>query len=103
NTNEIYLTSDDPNFDDSYIIMAEIEEAINVVNKDAKVRSNLDQTGSIYMAYKDAIAYGKPTTIVVAGKGTEDTIKINGRNGFYCPDFEYVKQLIAFYEFKGRI
>lgn len=103
NTNEIYLTSDDPNFEDSYKIMAEIEEAINVVNPDAKVRSNLDRTGSIYMAYKDAIASGKPTTIVVAGKGSEDTIKINGRNEFYVPDFEYVQQLIAFYEFKGRI
>ncbi len=103
NTNEIYLTSDDPNFEDAYKIMAEIEEAVYDVNPAAKVRSNLDRTGSIYMAYKDAIASGKPTTIVVAGKGSEDTIKINGRNEFYVPDFEYVQQLIAFYEFKGRI
>ncbi|MEY8370805.1 UDP-N-acetylmuramyl-tripeptide synthetase [Aerococcaceae bacterium 50-4] len=103
NTNEIYLTSDDPNFEDAYKIMGEIEEGVLAVNPEANVRRNLDRTGSIYLAYKDALAAGKPTTIVVAGKGSEDTIKVNGRNEFYVADFEYVQQLIAFYELKGKI
>lgn len=103
NTNDIYLTSDDPNFEDTYDIMAQIEEAILEVNEGANVRKNADRTGSIYLAYKDAIASGNPTTIVVAGKGSEDTIKMQGRNEVYVPDYEYAKQLIAFYELTGRI
>lgn len=103
NTNDIYLTSDDPNFEDPYKIMDEIEEAIIEVNSQANVRRNMDRTGSIFMAYKDAVASGNPTTIILAGKGSEDTIKIKGRNEFYVADFEYAKQLIAFYELTGKI
>ena len=59
NTNEIYLTSDDEALN-SYKIMAERKPLTwcPVLSK-----SNLDRTGSIYMAYKDAIASGKQMAI----------------------------------------
>jgi len=103
NTDEIYLTSDDPNFEDPYKIMDEIEAGIRQVNPEANVRRQMDRTGAIYTAYQDTIATGKATTIIVAGKGSEATIKINGRNEVYVPDYEYVQQLIAFYEFTGKM
>lgn len=89
-TDITYLTNDDPDYEDPQKIAQDIAHAIT--NPDVKIIFELDRKKAI----QEAIAEAKSEDVVVlAGKGTECYMKINGKLVPYTGDFEIAKQIVA--------
>lgn len=84
------LTSDDPDFENPEAIADAIQSEIN--QPTVKIHREMDREKAVYLA----LAFASPEDVVViAGKGTDTTIKIEGKNIPYLGDIFYTKQWIA--------
>lgn len=85
----VFLTTDDPSYEDPQKIAEAINEAIT--NPSVEVYYEMDRPEAI----KQALNTSQSTdAVVVAGKGVEPYQKINGENVPYEGDYEVVKRLI---------
>ncbi|MFV0560917.1 MAG: UDP-N-acetylmuramoyl-L-alanyl-D-glutamate--L-lysine ligase [Enterococcus sp.] len=85
----VFLTADDPAFEDPQKIAEEISAAIT--NDALEIHYEMDRP----LAIAQALAASNPEdSIVVAGKGVDPYQKINGIDTPYAGDFEIAKQLI---------
>lgn len=85
----VFLTADDPAFEDPQKIAEEINEAIT--NPDLDVHYEMDRPTAI----KKALAKSTPAdSVVIAGKGVDPYQKINGVDVPYEGDYEVVKRLL---------
>lgn len=85
----VFLTADDPAFEDPQKIAEEINAAIT--NAELEVHYEMDRPEAI----RQALAISNPEdSVVVAGKGVDPYQKINGIDVPYKGDYEVVKELI---------
>ncbi|HIY57394.1 MAG TPA: UDP-N-acetylmuramyl-tripeptide synthetase [Candidatus Tetragenococcus pullicola] len=85
----VFLTSDDPAFEDPGAITAEIHQAIT--NPAVTVYEELDRKKAVVQAFSMA---KKEDTVILAGKGTEQMMKVHDTEVPYEGDFQIVKRLI---------
>lgn len=85
----IYLTTDDPNFEDPQKIVNEIAAAIS--NPALAIRIELNRKEAIHQAIQEA---AENDVVILAGKGTEKYMKISGKVIPYEGDFEIAKSAI---------
>ncbi|WP_379946027.1 UDP-N-acetylmuramoyl-L-alanyl-D-glutamate--L-lysine ligase [Enterococcus devriesei] len=83
------LTSDDPNFEAPEKIAEEIQQAIN--NPHVVVRFEADRKAVIEAAIKQA---GPNDAIILAGKGTDSYMTVNGENLPYEGDYHLAEAFI---------
>lgn len=83
------LTSDDPGFEDAADIAKEI--AAHITNSKLQVQTELDRSKAVTMAFQMANA---KDTVILAGKGTEQMMKIRGKEAPYEGDFHITQRLI---------
>ncbi|MHC5268511.1 UDP-N-acetylmuramyl-tripeptide synthetase [Enterococcus sp. LJL98] len=84
------LTSDDPNFEDPNAIADAIQAYIT--EPAVEVYREMSREQAIYLA----LSLAKPEDVVIiAGKGTEASMKIKGENAPYPGDLFYTQQWIA--------
>ena len=84
------LTSDDPNFENPNAIADEIQQAIE--NPEVAVYREMDREQAIYLALSLA---GPQDVVVLAGKGNEASMKIEGHDAPYDGDAIYAQKWIA--------
>lgn len=84
------LTSDDPNFENPNAIADEIQQAIE--NPEVTVYREMDREQAIYLALSLA---GPNDVVVLAGKGNEASMKIEGHDTPYDGDAIYAQKWIA--------
>lgn len=85
----VVLTRDDPNFEDPAAIAAEIQS--HITNPDVKVYHEMARDKAIALV----LSLAKPEDIVIlAGKGTEPTMKEAGQDVPYQGDLYFAKQWI---------
>ena len=77
---EAILTSDDPDFEDPFVIATEIKEQ---VTSDIPITIEVDREKAITMILEHAT---KADVVAICGKGTEQSMKINGRGEPYSGD-----------------
>lgn len=83
------LTSDDPNFEDPEKIAAEIQQGIQ--NDQVKVHFEVDRKKAIQEAIRNA---GPEDAIILAGKGTDKYMTVNGESLPYEGDYHLAEQFI---------
>ncbi len=89
---EIILTMDDPGTESVGKICQEINRPIQAAKRQAEIIPNRPQ--AIAYAFQQASAYDGEVVVLIAGKGDEDTMKINGVDQAYPTDRYYVKQAL---------
>ena len=83
------LTSDDPNFEDPKKIAAEIQQGIQ--NDHVRVLFEVDRKKAV----KDAIHQAGPKdAIILAGKGTDKYMTVNGEDLPYEGDYQLAETFI---------
>lgn len=83
------LTSDDPNYEDPQKIADEIQQGIK--NEHVRVRFEIDRK----KALKEAIQHAGPNdAIILAGKGTDKYMTVNGENLPYEGDYHLAEEFI---------
>lgn len=85
---EVYLTTDDPQYEDPKAIAKEI--ASHITNPEVKIHFVMDRNQAIHEAIQEAKA---KDIVVVAGKGEDKYQKINGENVAYPGDYAIVKEI----------
>lgn len=85
-----FLTADDPNFEQVASISEEIKAAITNPSVQVILEENRKQAILQALAMADS-----QSAVVLAGKGSEKTIKVNGQAAPYESDIEIVKAYIA--------
>lgn len=85
----VYLTSDDPQYEDPHAIADEIQAAIT--NPKVKVHRQLDRTQAITQAIEAA---GPDDVVILAGKGMDEYQKINGVDQPYENDWAIAKRVV---------
>ena len=85
-----FLTADDPNFEQVASISEEIKAAITNPSVQVILEENRKQAILQALAMADS-----QSAVVLAGKGSEKTIKVNGQAMPYESDIEIVKAYIA--------
>lgn len=83
------LTSDDPNFEDPKKIADEIQQAIQ--NDHVQVRFEIDRKTAIQQAIQNA---GPKDAIILAGKGTDKYMTVNGEHLPYEGDYYLAEEFI---------
>ena len=89
---KVYLTSDDPNFEDPQAIAAEI--AASITTDHLHVVYQMDRQAAVTAAIAEAQA---EDIVILAGKGTETFLKVNGQKEPYPGDL-ILAQRFAVYE-----
>ncbi len=92
NSDMIYLTADDPQYETVRDISNDISTYIKPYNTEYEIIE--DRKEAIKKAFEKATTFKNHTVIVLAGKGAEDTQKIQGRLEKYESDIEIVKAMI---------
>jgi UDP-N-acetylmuramoyl-L-alanyl-D-glutamate--2,6-diaminopimelate ligase len=83
----VYLTADDPQFENPLDIAHQIAEHID--NQLLVVHFEMDRIKAIHKAISNA---GQHDIVIVAGKGEDPYQKINGEDVPYIGDYAVVKQ-----------
>ncbi len=84
---KVYLTSDDPDFEEASAIAQEIADAI--INPEVAIILEMDRE----QAVKSAIAEADSKDIVIiAGKGAEQYLKVAGKKVPYIGDLTLAQQ-----------
>lgn len=86
----VYLTSDDPNFEDPRAIAAEI--AASITNDHLRVVYEMDRQVAVTAAIAEAQS---EDIVILAGKGTEAFLKVNGQKAPYPGDLILAQQFAA--------
>jgi UDP-N-acetylmuramoyl-L-alanyl-D-glutamate--2,6-diaminopimelate ligase len=90
----VYLTSDDPQYEDPDKIADEIQTAIT--NPDVTIYRELDRTVAITEAIKNA---GPADVVVLAAKGLDEYQKVNGVDTPYENDWAVAQRIDSELEF----
>ena len=83
------MTSDDPNFEDPKKIANEIEQSIQ--NAHVHVQFEADRKKAIKEAIQNA---GPNDAIILAGKGTDKYMTVNGKDLPYEGDYHLAEEFI---------
>jgi UDP-N-acetylmuramoyl-L-alanyl-D-glutamate--2,6-diaminopimelate ligase len=86
----VYLTSDDPQFEDPNAIADEIQA--NITNSSVTVRRILDRTDAITAAITEA---GPNDVVILAAKGLDEYQKVNGVDTPYENDWAVANRVVA--------
>ena len=87
---KVYLTSDDPNFEDPQAIATEIAAAITTDR--LAVVYQMDREAAVTAAISEA---QKEDIVILAGKGTETFLKVNGQKEPYPGDLILAQRFAA--------
>lgn len=92
---EIYITEDDPDFEE----VADISNVIlsNIHDKGREASIILNRAEAIKTAFNEAAKRDKPVVLLIAGKGNEKTMKVKGKRIPYASDIHYVIENINDY------
>ena len=86
---KVYLTSDDPNFEDPRAIAAEIAAAITAPT--VIIEEQMDRSLAVQSAVAEAASQD---IVILAGKGAEQYLKVNGQKEPYEGDLQIAQRLL---------
>jgi len=95
-SDHVYITEDDPEFEDVRDISEEISEYVTKENTPFEII--IDRENAIITAFEEA---NEQTVILVIGKGHENFMKVNGKLESIKADSEVIQELIQAYDNKG--
>ena len=86
---KVYLTSDDPNFEDPRAIAAEI--AASITAPTVIIEEQMDRSLAVQSAVAEAASQD---IVILAGKGAEQYLKVNGQKEPYEGDLQIAQRLL---------
>ena len=89
---KVYLTSDDPNFEDPRAIAAEIAAAITAPT--VIIEEQMDRSLAVQSAVAEAASQD---IVILAGKGAEQYLKVNGQKEPYEGDLQIAQRLLLIF------
>ncbi|MCX8074487.1 MAG: UDP-N-acetylmuramyl-tripeptide synthetase [Clostridia bacterium] len=92
NSYKIYLTEEDPQYENVSDICRDIITYVEPINQNYVVIE--DRETAIISSIEEAITAGEKTVIAITGKGAETMQKVNGRFAYYKSDITVVKETL---------